>query len=220
MPRLFSFQRTDTLRLLHENWMQRLTREAFDIMRSDATVLERDGFGEKVLALKDGTFLKLFRRKSWLSKNLFVSPAQRFARNAESLAIRGIPSPAVIRLYYLRFPYRSVIHYRPLPGQTLREIVSECASEMQLEAMEKLPDFVRNLHDAGVYFRSLHFGNIVYTPQRQFGLIDISDMSCSRRPLSRNKRRRNIKHLLRTKSDWSMLPLDVAQRTIKELLTH
>ncbi len=196
--------------------MQLLTQEAFDSMRAGAIVVEQDGFGEKVLALKDGTFLKLFRRKSWFSKNTIVSPAARFASNARNLAERGIPSPTAISLYRLTRPYRSVVHYHPLPGRTLRELAKTEDMERS-QAFDQLPDFVRKLHNSGVYFRSLHFGNIVYTPEGQLGLIDISDMRCSVRPLPTRLRRRNLKHLLRYETDWDMLPANLSSRMLKEL---
>src|SRR5690606_29920353 len=105
--------------------MQLLSREQYDIWRADAQVLEEDSHGEKVLRLADGTFLKLFRRKTWLSKTAFYTPAQRFADNASELQRLGIPSPQVIQLYRLSHPYRSVVHYAPLAGKTLRQLLQK-----------------------------------------------------------------------------------------------
>jgi len=49
----------------------------------------------------------------------------------------------------------------------------------------------------GIYFRSLHLGNIVLTPEGSLGLIDIADLSFQRRPLSKAKARRNLAHFTR-----------------------
>lgn len=198
--------------------MQLLTREAFDLMREGAAVLEQDAHGEKVLALEDGTFLKLFRRKTWFSKTAFISPAARFARNSEHLAERDIPSPKVIGLFRLTSPYRSVVHYHPLPGRTLRELARTGDSPEMSESLLQLAGFVRSLHESGVYFRSLHFGNIVFTPDGRLGLIDISDMRCSPSPLSRRMRARNLKHLMRYEADWKLLPSELGNLIIRELL--
>lgn len=185
--------------------MQLLSREQYDTWRSDAQVLEKDGHGEKVLRLADGTFLKLFRRKSWLSKTAFYPPAKRFADNAEALHKLGIPCPRVIQLYRLSSPYRSVVHYEPLAGQTLRQLLGSDTGLDQLELFARLAEFITQLHELGVYFRSLHMGNIVLTPDNQLGLIDISDMRCLGRPLSRRMRDRNYQHLLRYESDWAQV---------------
>jgi len=175
-----------------------------------AQVLEQDSHGEKVLYLADGTFLKLFRRKSWLSKTAFYPPAKRFADNAVALQNLGIPCPRVIQLYRLSGPYRSVVHYHPLPGETLRQLLHRKMDLNQLELFARLAEFITHLHDSGVYFRSLHMGNIILTPDNEFGLIDISDMRCLGRPLSRRMRDRNYQHLLRYRSDWALADPHIA----------
>ncbi|MCQ4311291.1 toluene tolerance protein [Pseudomonas stutzeri] len=184
--------------------VQILSREDFAAWRNDAQVLERDGHGDKVLRLADGTFLKLFRRKSWLSKTAFYSPARRFADNAAALQLLGIPCPKVIRLYRMSAPYRSVVHYQPLAGETLRHLLQKDGTLDQQKLFIRLAEFITQLHASGVYFRSLHMGNIVLTPSNNFGLIDISDMRCLGRPLSRRLRNRNYQHLLRYDSDWAL----------------
>tara|TARA_R110002124_G_scaffold285001_1_gene462984 strand:+ start:1155 stop:1358 length:204 start_codon:yes stop_codon:yes gene_type:complete len=57
----------------------------------------------------------------------------------------------------------------------------------------------------------LHLGNIILTPQGELGLIDISDMRCLNRPLSKRMRTRNYHHLLRYEEDWANARLDVKQ---------
>ena len=191
--------------------MRQLSREQFETMRLGAIVLEEDAHGVKVLRLADGTFLKLFRRKSWLSKTAFFTPAQRFAQNATLLQQRGIPCPRIIALSYLKNPYRSVVHYSPLAGKTLRQLLNTQSGIDSIELLMNLATFVTDLHDKGVYFRSLHLGNIVLTPDNEFGLIDISDMRCLNRPLSKSLRARNYQHLLRYEQDWAHMGFDIKQ---------
>jgi len=57
------------------------------------------------------------------------------------------------------------------------------------------------LHQRGVYFRSVHLGNILRLPDGELGLIDLSDLHISARPLSARKRRRNLRHILRYPAD-------------------
>ena len=185
--------------------MQRLSEEQFESWRKDARVLEKDRYGEKVLLLADGTMLKLFRRKSWFSKTLFFPPAERFADNADALRKLDVPCPQVISTYKLLNPYRSVVHYHPLAGETLRSLLKTAPSLDQQHLFAQLASFITSLHDKGVYFRSLHLGNIVLMPDGELGLIDISDLRCAGRPLSEGMRNRNYRHLLRYEQDWSLV---------------
>jgi tRNA A-37 threonylcarbamoyl transferase component Bud32 len=179
-----------------------MSSEQFAAMRRDAEVVEKDGHGEKVLRLKDGSYLKLFRRKSWFSKTVFFPPATQFAKNAKELERLGVPCPGVIQLYKLSSPYRSVVHYEPLEGTTLRQLLNEQPSLEQLELLGMLAEFISQLHELGVYFRSLHLGNIVLTPTGALGLIDISDMRFLSKPLPSRLRRRNLHHLFRYADEW------------------
>lgn len=90
-------------------------------LRDNAEVLEADGHGDKVLRLRDGSFLVV----SPQAPDFLRSPvphAERFARNASELARRGIVCPKVLDV--LRIPHiqRDAVHYEPLPGQTLRQL--------------------------------------------------------------------------------------------------
>ena len=189
--------------------MQLLGTEQYNFWRESARVLEQDYYGEKVLLLADGPMLKLFRRKSWLSKTAFFTPAERFAANAKELQRLGVPCPAVIQLYKIKHPYRSVVHYHPLEGATLRHMLDNGYQPEQQTLFEMLAEFITTLHDLGIYFRSLHLGNIVHTPNGELGLIDISDMRCFGKPLPNRLRNRNYRHLLRYRQDWSTVPEEI-----------
>ncbi|HMV36690.1 MAG TPA: toluene tolerance protein [Turneriella sp.] len=182
------------------------------VLRGDAEVIEADGHGEKVLRLRDGSYLKLFRRKRLLSSALWYPYARRFADNAVTLERLGIPCPRVIAVH--RFPdiRRDVVHYHPLPGATLRQIVQGNRVESAAPTLRtRLGDFVARLHDLGVFFRSIHLGNIVLDDSGQLGLIDIADMRIADRPLSNSRRRRNLAHLLRYREDGVWLLSDHGQ---------
>jgi len=193
--------------------MQTLTWNQFETLRQGADLVERDRYGEKVLRLTDGSFVKLFRRKTWFSKNTFLPPAKRFARNAEELARLGIPCPQILALYKLKQPYRTAVRYLPLEGLTLRQLLDSDPQRAN-EELQRLPAFIERLHDLGIYFRSLHLGNIVLCPDGQLGLIDIADLRCLNRPLPKSMRRRNYHHLLRYEKDWSK----VSEAVLSEML--
>lgn len=183
--------------------MQTLEHDDYLALRADAHVLERDRHGDKVLQLADGSYLKLFRRKRLISSAAWYPYAQRFADNALALAGREIPCPGVTGLYRIPSVSREAVHYRPLAGQTLRQLIRSGTTPEGLRA--QLGRFVAGLHEAGIYFRSLHLGNIVLTPAGTLGLIDIADLRAGKRPLPAHRRRRNLQHLLRDEQDRAWL---------------
>ncbi len=176
--------------------MKQLQHADYLTMRAGATVLEADGHGEKVLHLSDGTMLKLFRRKRFFSSAAWYPYAQRFADNAAALGKRGVPVPGIIDVMRIPSIARDAVHYHPLLGKTLRELCREgLAPETEQELKTGFTRFVIHLHDCGVYFRSLHLGNVVYTTDHRFGLIDISDARIRGGRLSKHQRARNLRRL-------------------------
>lgn len=183
--------------------MQVIDQSTYEALRKDADVLEADGSGDKVLRLADGRMLKLFRRKRLLSSALFYPYAQRFADNTRALEQRHILCPKIIAVYRIPSIQRDGVYYSPLEGTTVRQLQNNTDKDDALRF--QLGGFIAQLHEKGVYFRSLHFGNVVLTPKHDLGLIDIADMRCQRRALSDSKRLRNFAHLLRYKEDRQWL---------------
>lgn len=179
--------------------MHPMEHSAYLALRENATVLEADGSGDKVLLLEDGTILKLFRRKRLISSALLFPYAQRFADNIDALKKRDIPCPDVIATYRIASISRDAVRYTPLPGLTIRQVLKEHGESAPLRA--EIGAFIAQLHEKGVYFRSLHLGNVVLTPEGTLGLIDIADLRCQKRALSDSKRLRNFAHLLRYGQD-------------------
>jgi hypothetical protein len=190
--------------------LQILGHDDYLALRTGARVLERDRHGDKVLQLADGSYLKLFRRKRLISSAAWYPYAKRFADNALALAEREISCPEVMGLYRIPSVRRDAVRYRPLEGQTLRLLVRSGADTAGLRT--QLGRFVARLHEAGIYFRSLHLGNIVLTPAGELGLIDIADLRSHRRPLTKSLRRRNLQHLCRDPLDRAWLCTDAAWR--------
>ena len=183
--------------------LQNLTHNDYLALRAHAAVLEQDRHGDKVLQLQDGRYLKLFRRKRLISTAAWYPYAQRFADNAIALAQRGIPCPEVSEVYRIPSIARDAVRYTPLAGETLRQLVRAGAGTAGLR--DKLGAFVARLHEAGIYFRSLHLGNIVLTPDNDLGLIDIADLRAGRGPVSQHRRQRNLRHLLRDAHDQAWI---------------
>lgn len=167
-------------------------------IRQGAEVLERDGHGEKVLHLADGSILKLFRRKRLISSAALYPYAQRFADNCAALRKLGVPAPEVIEVFRIPEMKRDAVCYLPVPGHSLRQLhrgrILSAADEASLS--HELAKLVRRLQDLGIYFRSLHLGNVILMPGGELALIDVADMKIHGRPLSAWLRRRNITRML------------------------
>ena len=184
--------------------MNVLDHQEFLALKAGAEVLEQDAHGEKVLRLTNGSLIKLFRRKRLVSSTAWYPYAQRFADNAEALAQRGIPVPRVIDIWRIPSIKRDAVHYQPLEGVTLRSL-NRPESNIDLTALKKrFTDFIIHLHRLGIYFRSLHLGNVILTPAGELGLIDFSDLRIYRASLPIFMRRRNIRRMLEmpAESDW------------------
>lgn len=176
--------------------LNKLTDAELATLIDGAKVLEGDSFGPKVYRLVNGNFLKLFRRKRLLSSALLQPYSMRFLGNAKRLHKLGIPTLTPRSGFQLQKPGVTAVLYQPLPGETLKDIYL-AAPERLHKLLPELTAFIRKLHRLGIYFRSLHLGNIVLTPEGVLGLIDIADLSIQRRPLSKAKRKRNLAHFER-----------------------
>src|SRR5690606_1481936 len=149
----------------------RLSQVDFDQLTLGAKDLEADSYGAKVYLLGDGNILKVFRRKRLISSALLRPYCQHFVYNARPLAQLGIPTLEVISQYKLPMPGRTAVLYRPLPGETLLQLSRQEGFSWD-EYLPQLIELVRRLHRSGIYFRSLHLGNVVVTPEQRLGLID------------------------------------------------
>ncbi len=162
----------------------------------NAAILEADGLGPKVLQLESGLFLKFFRRKRWLSSALVRPYSRRFVKNAERLQALDIATLKVRAIYELSDKSADAVLYAPLLGSSLSQLATQPGFSWST-ILPKLIGFVRELHRKGIYFRSLHLGNIVLTPQGSLGLIDIADMRFLGRSLPNHMIRRNLAHFKR-----------------------
>lgn len=178
---------------------QFLPNQTLDAWLTNANILEQDGFGVKVAQLADGNMLKLFRVKRRVSSARFFSYARSFCRNAKRLAALSIPTVQVTQLFHCENALRTAVLYVPLQGATLMQLLKK--GDLTETHVQALGQFIAHLHDAGIYFRGLHLGNIVLTPDGQLGLIDISEMTISPIRLSAKRRLRNFERFWRKEED-------------------
>lgn len=165
-----------------------------ELVSSGKVLEESPSLGPKVIALGSNRYLKLLRVNSRFSTWGLLNPARRFARNAQRLKEKGIPTLTMETLY--RVPHLKcwAVRYKGLEGVSIRQLLKQ--GELTDTRREQLVLFIKQLHDKGIYFRGLHPGNILLTPDGQLGLIDILD--CYFRPhLFHFQRQRNFKHFFR-----------------------
>ena len=164
---------------------------------SQGELLEKDSHGPKVVRLPDGSLLKIFRsRRNPLLARLRPD-ARRFAERAERLQALGIATPNIRECAWIdRHAAVSACLYAPLAGLPLDKLFRDQRDEFD-RRLPQLAAYILKLHRLGIYFRSLHLGNILQLPGGDYGLIDILVLQHKRRPLNRWQIQRNFQHLRR-----------------------
>jgi hypothetical protein len=182
--------------------MKALSAHEYESLRAGAEVLSADEHGQKVLLRPDGRVIKLFRRKRWWSSAIWNPYASRFARASRRLRQLGVPAAMVESLYRVPSIHRDAVIYPRLPGETLRDAAMEPTRGAEL--ILSFAGFLARLHSLGVYFRAVHFGNVLVQPDGSFALIDISEVRFRRR-LGSGLRARNFRPLVRYAEDRACL---------------
>ena len=192
--------------------MRNISRAEYDELRRDAKLIEQDRHGDKVLFTPDGKVIKLFRIKRVITRARLDPYAERFARNSRALLAKDIRTVEVLDVFDCPEIARQGVVYTLLPGQPLR------GSEGP-EIMEQFARYVALLHTKGVYFRSLHLGNVLIMPDGGMGLIDISEMRVHGRALGILKRARNFKHIFRLQVDRERIDVLGRERFLEAYLS-
>src|SRR5690606_10077469 len=147
--------------------------------------------------LPDGILLKIFRSRRTPLLARLRPDARRFAERASRLQELAIATPSIRECAWIdRDKAVSACLYQPLAGQPLDKLFREQRAEFD-RLLPQLAAYILKLHRLGIYFRSLHLGNILLTPDGGFGLIDFLDLRFKGRPLGRMLVRRNFQHLQR-----------------------
>ncbi|MGR9099873.1 MAG: hypothetical protein ACU826_04830, partial [Gammaproteobacteria bacterium] len=178
--------------------MEKITLPEFAALTEGQELLEKDRHGPKVYKTADDRIVKLFRLKRNFSSARLFPYAARFKQNAEQLAKLGFETVTVERIAHCPENGLYVVIYPMIHGESLRHMLRKNYSA---GPVARLAEFVAELHDSGVYFRSLHMGNIIVTENGRFALIDIADMRIHKKPLSAKQRLRNFAHFFRYHKD-------------------
>ncbi len=173
--------------------MQLISASAYCDLVAGSRLLEWDE-GDKVLE-RDGRIVKLFRIRWRASRSLVDPPSRRFAAHGRRLRALNVRAPET-EAHFLCWKIRRFgVVYRRLPGQDVSALAA--AGRFDAARVAALGEFIAELHERGVLFRSLHPQNILLLPDDGFALIDIADMRIRHRPLTSAERVRNFAHLRR-----------------------
>jgi hypothetical protein len=177
---------------------QLMTQAELARLQASGKTLEQDERGIKVTLLPDGNILKVFRLRRFFSSSLVYSNARSFCRNAQRLQQLGVVTVTNCQLFHFAKSTISAVIYQQLAGDTVRDMLR--TKEFNTIMAEGLGQFIASLHQKGIYFRSLHCGNIVKTACG-FGLIDIADLKVYPWSLWSNTSKRNFNRLMRYQED-------------------
>jgi tRNA A-37 threonylcarbamoyl transferase component Bud32 len=198
-----------------------MTLAEFEALTQDAKILEQDFTSAKVLQLPDQRIVKLFRRKRLISSQIWAPHAWRFCRNARILKERGIPTISVDSYFEIREIDRQAVVYHRIEGTTLRDWMIKSDKSERIEMIAKLGVFIAQMHEVGILFRSLHFGNILVMDDCELALIDIVDMGFRYHgSLSVGQRIRNFHHMDRYDSDRAELAANRGEGFIEHYLKN
>lgn len=178
-----------------------ITPERFNQLVDSSELIVADLGGPKVMKRDNGNMIKLFRRKRLISSALFAPYAIRFVNNAFRLKELGIATVTPVAVMHCAPLSMHVVEYQPLEGELLRGLLQQENSEALFEQTAR---FIAQLHLNGIYFRSLHFENVI-SNNDQLGLIDVADMKIYSRPLGESLRQRNFQHFLRYPADAELI---------------
>ncbi len=104
--------------------MHQLDQTDYLALRENCKVIEQDGFGDKVMILQDGTFLKLFRRKRLGPMRSALLITRKSSKNWASLVQRlsrctASPVLSVMACIIIRYLAPPCVTYTVVTPSTL-----------------------------------------------------------------------------------------------------
>lgn len=180
---------------------------SFDAIREEGAAVARSSGEARVWQLPDGSIVKQFRIKPFFSSATLRPFVARFVKGARELARRGVPTVEIIDMQRLRQPRRDLVHYRPVEGDTLRSHLAARTGEAVIESLQRFAAFTASLHERGIYFRGIHFNNIIVTSANSFGLIDVASCEFRRGPLPVGLRERNFRPMFAYERDAAAMAM-------------
>ncbi|MBA3660989.1 MAG: hypothetical protein H0W64_04630 [Gammaproteobacteria bacterium] len=181
--------------------MDSLTSSAFNAIIYDTQNIvyrtQAPGYFPKVVENNDAIIRVFLRKDKFFSSDRIKPRALKFYENARKLLAYGFNAPVISQFASCQAMQAHLIKYKKIPGEDLRTIL---AVEPNVKIIKSIIHFIAMLHEKGVFFRSIHLGNLIWH-HNEIHLIDITDVQFKSRPLHIYERYRNLKHIFDNKED-------------------
>lgn len=165
------------------------TQQGFHHLIKDGEVLQYTQGEPAVVINASGTrVIKIWHRQKGFSSDRLWPYGYRFCFNSKKLLGLGIEAPRVERYVVVRESGAHVVIYQYLPGESVQKLAEQGCPVPE----QALAAFLAELHNKGIYFRSIHPGNILMLQEGRFALLDVTDVRFYSRPLSLRLRVRNL----------------------------
>ncbi len=179
--------------------MKTISNEQLATLCSNGRQIDSLGGYPAVVIHPDGTITKIWAQRKRLFSSANLNPYhKRFVKNAGMLASRGIVVPEILDHAVLEGSHVGIVTYRALPGHSVRDLLKDSPDEVDIPG---LCDYIFDLHEKGVLFRSIHLGNIIHLPDGDYGLIDFTDVKYFNGPVPLARRAANLAFPLRYRED-------------------
>lgn len=179
--------------------MNTITQSELDALCASGQAIDSKGGYPAVVLHPDGSVTKIWaRKKKWLSTSKLYPYAKRFIKNAQQLSARGITVPAIQKYAKLKGSHVRIVTYQGIEGESIRELLAKNPQQID---MKSLCQYILHLHEKGILFRGMHFGNIVQLDEGGYGLIDFTDVCFFRKPVPLLRRAANIAFPIRYRQD-------------------
>ena len=183
--------------------MKTISKEQLEKLCSHGEAIDSKAGYPCVVLHPDGTATKIWAKKKKLISSTSFSPyPNRFIKNAQRLAQRGVVVPEILDQAILEGSHVRIVTYQSLPGHSIRTLLKSSPEKVNTHS---LCAYIHELHNKGIHFRSLHLGNIIQTPEGGYGLIDFTDVTYYSKPLSLKRRAANIAYPMQYQDDMRMI---------------
>ncbi len=179
--------------------MEKISVQQFHEITKDTIFLKGNHLKPKVL-FKTSTqeIIKLIRKsKKFYSLSHIWSYAKRFESGSKRINALGIPALKWKYSYYYPTGKCHVVIYDFLEGIDLHSL-TQAKTPVHCS---KVLELIQRLHQAGVYFRDFHLGNVLLRENQQLALIDVASMSFQKSSLTPKQRARNFTHWFNRNED-------------------
>jgi RIO-like serine/threonine protein kinase len=196
--------------------MDRLSVQQFNELIQDTVFLKGNYAKPKVL-LKTSTqeVIKVIKKsKKWFSISHIWSYAKRFELASIHLKKLSIPALYCKQIFYYPAAKSHIVIYGYIAGTDLCTLTNAKSPVCYTKVLQLMLE----LHEAGVYFRDFHLGNVLLQENQQLALIDVSSVSVKKISLNPRKRARNFLHWFNRQEDKPYFEFFSPELLIQEYL--